>query len=72
MTINKKFNNQFILTRMISTALMLESENGSLTHKKITDRALKLRKCLAPLYPVTDEEWETILRGIADYADYLL
>lgn len=64
--------NKEILSNVISAVLHTLAERALLIHKEITDTAAALRNSLAPVYPVTDREWEDVLRGVARYADCLI
>ena len=64
--------NENIISAMISTCLHIKAESSRLTRTEILDTAASLKKASASLYPVTDKEWDGILKGIARYADCLV
>jgi len=63
--------NAKIMKAIISTGLHIEYENGGGTHKVITDYAINIRDALSKLYPLTENQWDEVLRDIASYADCL-
>lgn len=64
--------NTEIMKAVISTGLHIEYKDGGATHKGITDFAVAIKKALHPLYPLTDKQWNEVLRDIAHYADCLI
>ena len=64
-------NNIEIMKAIISTGLHIEYENRGGTHKVITDYAINIRDALSKLYPLTENQWDEVLRDIASYADCL-
>ena len=63
--------NAEIMKAIISTGLHIEYENRGGTHKVITDYALNVKDALNELYPLTENQWNEVLRDVASYADCL-
>ena len=63
--------NAEIMKAIISTGLHIEYENMGGTHRGITNYALNVKDALGKLDPLTENQWDEVLRDIASYADCL-
>ena len=65
--------NARIVAGMISAALhTLFEDDFAKGHTVILGIADDIRNCLSTLYPLSNEEWETVLRDMADYTACLI